>query len=161
VVILDVLAITSGFVLRVLAGAVVIQVEISSWILICTFLLALFLALCKRRHELMLLENGAGNHRRVLNDYSTPLLDQMISMTTASTLIAYTLYTLSDRTVAKFGTEHLIYTVPFVVYGIFRYLYLVHIKKAGGSPETLLLTDIPLMSGIILWGVCAAMIIYL
>ncbi|MBN1758331.1 MAG: decaprenyl-phosphate phosphoribosyltransferase [Chitinispirillaceae bacterium] len=160
IVILDVLAITTGFVLRVLAGAVVIDVEISSWLLICTFLLALFLALCKRRHELTLLEEGAGKHRKVLQEYSISLLDQMISMTTASTLIAYTLYTLSDRTVAKFGTEKLVFTVPFVVYGIFRYLYLVHIKKAGGSPEMLLLTDLPLVGGIIGWGVCAGLIIY-
>jgi 4-hydroxybenzoate polyprenyltransferase len=160
IVILDVLAITTGFVLRVLAGAVVIEVEISSWLLICTFLLALFLALCKRRHELTLLEEGAGKHRKVLQEYSIALLDQMISMTTASTLIAYTLYTLSDRTVAKFGTEKLVFTVPFVVYGIFRYLYLVHIKKAGGSPETLLLSDLPLVGGIIAWGICAVLIVY-
>ena len=160
IVILDVLALTTGFVLRVLAGGVVIQVEISSWLLICTFLLALFLALCKRRHELTLLADGAASHRKVLNEYSIPLLDQMISMTTASTLIAYTLYTLSERTVAKFGTERLVYTVPFVVYGIFRYLYLVHIKKAGGSPETLLFTDVSLISGILSWGVCAGLIIY-
>ena len=160
IVILDVLAITTGFVLRVLAGAVVIQVEISSWLLICTFLLALFLALCKRRHELMLLDEGAGEHRTVLREYSVPLLDQMISMTTASTLIAYTLYTLSDRTIEKFGTERLVFTVPFVVYGIFRYLYLVHIKKAGGSPEALLLTDLPLVGTIVAWGLCAGLIIY-
>ena len=160
IVILDVLAITTGFVLRVLAGAVVIQVEISSWLLICTFLLALFLALCKRRHELMLLDTNAGIHRKVLSEYSIPLLDQMISMTTASTLIGYTLYTLSDQTIAKFGTERLVFTVPFVVYGLFRYLYLVHIRKAGGSPEALLLTDLPLVIGIVAWGVCAGLIIY-
>lgn len=160
VVILDVLAITTGFVLRVLAGAVVIEVAISSWLLICTFLLALFLALCKRRHELTMLSDGAGSHRKVLNDYSIPLLDQMISMTTASTLIGYTLYTLSEQTIAKFGTERLVFTVPFVVYGLFRYLYLVHIKKEGGSPEALLLTDLPLVGGIVVWGVCAGLIIY-
>ena len=160
IVILDVLAITTGFVLRVLAGAVVIEVAISSWLLICTFLLALFLALCKRRHELTLLHDGAGNHRKVLNEYSIPLLDQMISMTTASTLIGYTLYTLSEQTVEKFGTERLVFTVPFVVYGLFRYLYLVHIRKAGGSPEALLLTDLPLVGGIVAWGVCAGLIIY-
>ena len=160
IVILDVLAITTGFVLRVLAGAVVIEVAISSWLLICTFLLALFLALCKRRHELTLLHDGAGSHRKVLNDYSIPLLDQMISMTTASTLIGYTLYTLSEQTVVKFGTERLVFTVPFVVYGLFRYLFLVHIKKAGGSPEALLLTDLPLVGGIVAWGVCAGLIIY-
>jgi 4-hydroxybenzoate polyprenyltransferase len=160
IVILDVLTITTGFVLRVLAGAVIIHVAISSWLLVCTFLLALFLALCKRRHELMLLDEGAVTHRRVLGDYSIPLLDQMISVTTASTVVAYTLYTMSEQTIAKFGTERLVYTVPFVIYGIFRYLYLVHIRKAGGSPETLLLTDLPLIAGIVVWAITAAAIIY-
>ncbi|MBN1308383.1 MAG: decaprenyl-phosphate phosphoribosyltransferase [Chitinispirillaceae bacterium] len=161
VVILDVLAITCGFVLRVLAGAVIIHVEISSWLLACTFLLALFLALCKRRHELMILGEGAGKHRIVLGDYSIPLVDQMISVTTASTVLAYTLYTMSEQTIAKFGTERLVATVPFVVYGIFRYLYLVHIRKAGGSPEALLLTDAPLIAAVVLWAITAGAIIYL
>ena len=160
VVILDVLAITSGFVLRVLAGAVIIHVAISSWLLVCTFLLALFLALCKRRHELTLLGQKADVHRTVLVDYSIPLLDQMISVTTASTVVAYTLYTMSEQTLAKFKTESLVYTVPFVIYGIFRYLYLVHIRKAGGSPEALLLTDPPLIIGIVLWAITAGAIIY-
>lgn len=161
IVILDVLAITTGFGLRVLAGGLIIHVAISSWLLLCTFLLALFLALCKRRHEVMLLGNMAPEHREVLSDYSIPLLDQMISVTTASVVIAYTLYTLDGKTVGKFGTEHLLYTVPFVVYGIFRYLYLVYIRNEGGSPETLLLKDLPLSAGIILWASAAAMIIYL
>ena len=159
-VILDVLAITTGFVLRVLGGAVVISVEISSWLLICTFLFALFLALCKRRHELYLLKEGAEGHRKVLGEYSLPLLDQMISVTTASTVIAYTLYTLSDQTIEKFGTVHLVYTVPFVIYGIFRYLYLVHIRKQGGSPEMMLLTDLPLIGTVVSWAITAAAIIY-
>lgn len=160
VVILDVMAITAGFALRVLAGAVVINVAISSWLIICTLLLALFLALCKRRHELTLLADSAQTHRSVLGHYSIPLLDQMISVVTSSTVIAYALYTLSDQTITKFGTPNLVYTVPFVIYGIFRYLYLVHIKNAGGSPEMLLVTDIPLLSGIALWGIAAAAIIY-
>ncbi|MBN1575696.1 MAG: decaprenyl-phosphate phosphoribosyltransferase [Chitinispirillaceae bacterium] len=160
IVILDVLAITTGFVLRVLAGGVIINVGISSWLLVCTFLLALFLALCKRRHELMLFGDGAGTHRSVLGDYSIPLVDQMISVTTASTVLAYTLYTMSEQTIAKFGTERLVYTVPFVVYGIFRYLYIVHIRKEGGSPETILVTDPPFIAGILLWAITAGAIIY-
>ncbi len=160
VVIIDVLAITTGFVLRVLGGAVVIHVAVSSWLLVCTFLLALFLALCKRRHELTLLGSGAQNHRSVLGEYSIPLLDQMISVSTASTVLSYALYTVSEQTVAKFNTENLIYTVPFVVYGIFRYLYLVHIRKEGGSPETALLTDLPLIAAIIIWATVAGLIIY-
>lgn len=160
VVILDVMAITAGFALRVLAGAVVIHVAISSWLIICTLLLALFLALCKRRNELTMLANSAQAHRSVLGHYSIPLLDQMISVVTSSTVIAYALYTLSDQTITKFGTSNLVYTVPFVIYGIFRYLYLVHIKNAGGSPEMLLVTDIPLLGGIALWGIVAAAIIY-
>ena len=159
-VILDVLAITTGFVLRVLAGAVIINVAISSWLLICTFLFALFLALCKRRHELYILKDGAAMHRKVLGEYSLALLDQMISVTTASTVIAYTLYTLSEQTIEKFGTVHLVYTVPFVIYGIFRYLYLVHIRHKGGSPEALLLSDLPLIGTVLLWAITAAAIIY-
>jgi 4-hydroxybenzoate polyprenyltransferase len=160
VVILDVLMLTIGFVLRVLAGAVIIHVAMSSWLLVCTFLGALFLALCKRRHELLLLGDGANSHRKVLDHYSLPLLDQMISVTTASTVLAYTLYTMSEQTIAKFGTEQLVYTVPFVVYGIFRYLYLVHIRKVGGSPETILMTDAPLIICIVLWALAAGTIIY-
>jgi 4-hydroxybenzoate polyprenyltransferase len=160
IVIVDVLAITTGFVLRVLAGAVVIGVAISSWLLVCTFLLALFIALCKRRHELVLLADSAATHRRVLGEYSIQLLDQMISVSTASTVLAYTLYTLSEQTIAKFHTEKLVYTVPFVVYGIFRYLFIVHIRQSGGSPETVLLTDVPLIAGIALWAVAAGAIIY-
>lgn len=161
VVILDVFAITAGFVLRVLGGAFIIDGVISSWLVVCTFLLALFLALCKRRHELHLLEGDAASHRKVLGEYTTTLLDQMISVTTASTVIAYTLYTLSEQTIEKFGTAHLVYTVPFVIYGIFRYLYLVHIRKQGGNPETLLVSDVPLMADISAWALVAAAIIYL
>ena len=160
IVIVDVLAITTGFVLRVLAGGVIIHVAISSWLLVCTFLLALFVALCKRRHELTLLGEAAQEHRRVLGQYSIELLDQMISVSTASTVLAYTLYTLSEQTIAKFHTDKLVFTVPFVVYGIFRYLYIVHIRKSGGSPETVLLTDIPLIAGIALWAATAGAIIY-
>jgi 4-hydroxybenzoate polyprenyltransferase len=160
VVILDVFIVASGFFLRVIAGAVAIQVQISPWLLICTTLLALFLALSKRRHEIILLDEDAMNHRPILKEYSPYLLDQMISVVTASTVIAYCLYTISGETIEKFGTNKLILTVPFVLYGIFRYLYLIHQKAEGGTPETLILKDRPLLLDIFLWIVSAALIIY-
>jgi 4-hydroxybenzoate polyprenyltransferase len=161
VVILDVFSIAAGFVLRVVAGAVVIDVEISSWLIICTILLSLFLALSKRRHELETLEDEAPEHRKVLEDYSRGLLDQMISVVTASTVVCYALYTISGETVEKFGTKNLIFTVPFVLYGIFRYLYLVHKKGEGGNPENIIVSDIPLIINMILWVMTAAVILYL
>jgi len=161
VVILDVFLVASGFVLRVVAGGVVIHVQLSSWLLICTTLLALFIAMSKRRHELVLLEDDASIHRPILKEYSAYLLDQMISVVTASTVIAYCLYTVSEDTIRKFGTSHLIYTTPFVLYGIFRYLYLVHKKGQGGSPEELVLKDKPLAVTVFLWIATAVAIIYL
>jgi len=161
IVILDVFAVTLGFVLRVAAGAVVIDVEISSWFLICTTLLALFLALGKRRHELITLKLEAKNHRKVLEEYSPYLLDQMISVVTASTVITYSLYAMSEQTVSKVGTRNLIYTVPFVLYGVFRYLYLIHEKSEGGSPETILVTDKPLIIDILLWVLTVGIILYI
>ena len=160
VVILDVLLIAAGFLLRVSAGGVVISVDISEWILICTFLLALFIALSKRRHELVFLEEKASHHRPILEEYSPYLLDQMISVVTASTVVAYCLYTISEETVAKFGSSRLIYTVPFVLYGIFRYLYLIHKKGEGGSPESLILKDKPFLAGILLWIASVVIILY-
>lgn len=160
VVILDVFAIAAGFVLRAVAGAEVIAVEISSWLLVCTMLLALFLGLCKRRHELVLLEEEAGGHRASLASYSTLLLDQMIAVVTASTVVAYAFYTMADETVQKFQTDGLKYTLPFVLYGIFRYLYLVHQKKEGGNPETTLLTDRPLLLNLFLYGLAVGFILY-
>lgn len=160
VVILDVLLIAAGFLLRVSAGGLVIMVDISEWILICTFLLALFIALSKRRHELVFLEEDANQHRPILEEYSPYLLDQMISVVTASTVVAYCLYTISSETVAKFGSSRLIYTVPFVLYGIFRYLYLIHKKGEGGSPESLILKDKPFLAGILLWIASVVIILY-
>jgi len=151
VVILDVLAVSVGFVLRAIAGAEVIDVPISSWLLVCTILLALFLSLGKRRHEILLLEGNAVNHRKILYEYSPALLDQMISVVTASTVVAYALYTMSVETITKFQTDNLKYTIPFVLYGIFRYLYLIHQKSEGGSPEKILLNDKPLLINIILY----------
>jgi 4-hydroxybenzoate polyprenyltransferase len=160
VVIIDVLALAIGFVLRAVAGAVVINVLISHWLFLCTILGALFIALAKRRHELVLLADDATRHRPILGEYSPYLLDQMIAVVTASTLIAYSLYTISPETTAKFGTEWLSLTIPFPLYGIFRYLYLVHRREGGGSPADLLLNDRPLLACVALWVVSVVLIIY-
>jgi 4-hydroxybenzoate polyprenyltransferase len=159
-VILDVLTIAIGFVLRAVAGAVVLDVVISHWLLVCTILLALFIALAKRRHELVLLADAAISHRPILGEYSAYLLDQMIAVVTASTLIAYIFYTISPETEQKFGTSLLGLTIPFPLYGIFRYLYLVHRREGGGSPADLLLNDRPLLACITLWAVAVVLIIY-
>ncbi|MBI4549103.1 MAG: decaprenyl-phosphate phosphoribosyltransferase [Ignavibacteriae bacterium] len=160
VVILDAMTVAAGFVIRVVAGALLIGVPASEWLIICTILLSLFLGFSKRRHELTFLETQANTHRSVLQHYSPYFLDQMIGIVTASTVMSYALYTISEETVRKFGTTHLIYTVPFVLYGIFRYLYLVHKKIEGGNPTKLALTDRPLLVNIILWIVVASIIIY-
>jgi len=161
IVILDVLTIAVGFVLRAGAGAVVIGVPISHWLLVDMILLALFLALSKRRHELMLLAAGATEHRRILGEYSPYLLDQMISVVTASTLVAYIFYCISPETVQKFGTDMLGLTIPFPLYGIFRYLYLVHLREGGGSPSEMLLNDRPLLVCVALWVAAVVVIVYL
>ena len=160
VVIIDVLTIAIGFVLRAAAGAVVIDVPISNWLLFLTILLALFLALSKRRHELVLLADEATSHRRILQEYTPYLLDQMISVVTASTLVAYAFYTVSPETVEKFHSDLLPLTLPFPLYGIFRYLYLVHQKEGGGSPAEMLLNDRPLLVCVALWATAVALIIY-
>jgi len=161
VVILDVFVIAAGFFIRVVAGGLAIKVTLSSWLLICSTLLALFLALSKRRHELVLLAKKASEHRPILEEYSPYFLDQLIAVVTASIVVAYCLYTISEETVAKFGTANLLFTVPFVLYGIFRYLYLIHQKSEGGSPETLIIRDKPLLLDIFLWIVTAVLILYL
>ena len=160
IVILDVLTIAIGFALRAAAGAVVLNIAIGHWLLIVTVLGALFLALSKRRHELVLLADGATSHRRILEEYSPYLLDQMISVVTASTLVAYAIYTVSPDIIQKFGTDKLGLTLPFPLYGIFRYLYLVHQKDGGGSPSDMLLNDRPLLACVALWGVAVVLIIY-
>ncbi len=160
IVIIDVLIISMGFVLRAVAGAVAIDVEISQWLLVCTILLALFIALAKRRHELVLLADDAVGHRPILGEYSAYLLDQMIAVVTASTLVAYIFYTISPGTHDKFGTSGLELTIPFPIYGIFRYLYLVHRRDGGGSPADMLLTDRPLLACVALWALTVALIIY-
>ena len=159
-VILDVLTIAIGFVLRAVGGAVVLDVVISHWLLVCMILLALFIALAKRRHELVLLADDAISHRPILGEYSAYLLDQMIAVVTASTLIAYIFYTISPETEQKFGTTWLGLTIPFPLYGIFRYLYLVHRREGGGSPADLLLNDRPLLACVTFWVLAVVLIIY-
>ena len=153
VVILDVFLIAAGFVLRALAGAVAIQVDISGWLLACTTLLSLFLGFCKRRHEIVTLGEDAPNHRVTLGEYSVNLLDQFIAIVSSATIITYALYTIQSATATRH--ESLKYTIPLVMYGIFRYLYLVHRKDLGGAPEQVLLQDRPLQTTILLWIVVA------
>ncbi|MDD4870719.1 MAG: decaprenyl-phosphate phosphoribosyltransferase [Kiritimatiellae bacterium] len=146
----DVLVIASGFVLRAIAGAVAIPgITISPWLLLCTFLLALFLALCKRRHEKFSFEDA---HRPSLEKYDQHLLDQLIAIVSACTIVSYAIYTLWPKTVEKFGTHSLGFTIPFVVFGIFRYLDLVYRHEKGDRPEIILLTDLPLLTNLALYA---------
>jgi 4-hydroxybenzoate polyprenyltransferase len=157
-VIVDAMAISAGFVLRAVGGAYAIGVPASAWLLLCTFLLALFLALAKRRQELVLLEDGADMHRASLRDYTAPFIDSMLSTTGAAAIVAYAVYTVTPS-----GGEHYRYlmgTVPFVVYGVFRYLFLVHRRDLGGRPEEVLLTDVPLIVDLLIWAVMTGVIVY-
>lgn len=160
VVILDVMSIATGFVIRAVAGGVIIAVPVSQWLVICTFLGALFLGFCKRRHELVLLEGRATEHRESLREYSPYFLDQMISVVTASTVVAYAIYTASPEVREKLGTENLYLTIPFVLFGIFRYLYIVHQREEGGNPTQVLLTDRPIIACVLLWIVAVTLILY-
>ena len=160
VVIIDVMSVALSFVIRAYAGAVAISAPASKWFVINTLLLALFLAFGKRRHELLLLEEGATTHRQILSKYSPYLLDQMIGVTTASVVVMYMLYTFSPEVTQKLGTENLYLTIPFVVYGIFRYLYLIHKEEKGGSPTRVLITDIPIMVTVLLWLLTSVLILY-
>jgi 4-hydroxybenzoate polyprenyltransferase len=160
VVILDVMSIAIGFVLRAVAGGLVIGVPVSDWLLVCTILLALFLGFAKRRHEITMLADGASGHRRILEEYDPYLLDQMIAIVAAATLVVYIIYCASPDTAERFGTRLLVLTTPFPIYGIFRYLYLVHRKHGGGSPSDLLLRDRPLLGCVALWGMAVVLIIY-
>lgn len=161
IMLVDVFAIAAGFVLRVLGGGVVIHVEISAWLIVCTTLLALFLALTKRRHELVLLGENASDHRPILAHYTPYFLDQLIAIVTASTVMSYSLYTLSSDVATKFPGKRLELTIPFVLFGIFRYLFLVHQTKEGGNPTRLLLTDPVLLAVVLLWGATVTLVIYL
>ena len=157
-VIIDVLSVAAGFVLRAVAGAVVINVMISPWLYVCTTLLALFIGFSRRRHELVLLEGEAANHRASLNEYSPYLLDHMITIVASTTVIAYSLYTFLAPNVP--ANHAMMLTIPFVLYGVFRYLYLIHIQNEGGSPEEMFLTDKPMIINIVLWGLTVVAILY-
>lgn len=160
IVIVDVMSIAISFVMRALAGAYAIAVPASKWMLINTLFLALFLGFGKRRHELVLLDAGATAHRRILGRYSPYLLDQLISLVTASVVVMYMLYTFSTEVTAKLGTDDLYLTIPFVVYGIFRYLYLIHKEERGGSPTEVLISDMPILISVVLWIITFILLLY-
>lgn len=158
VLLVDVLALALGYVLRAAAGAIAVDVAISPWLLLCTILVALFIGLTKRRHELLLLDEAASDHRRILDEYSGPLLDQLISLVSSATLIAYALYTFFSE--HGRNNELLVVTLPFVVYGLFRYLYLVYKRGEGGSPEDLIFSDVPMLVCVALWALSVVLLIY-
>lgn len=159
VVLLDVFAVAANYVARVVAGALAIAAPLTPWLLIASTLLALFLALGKRRYELALLGAVASSHRRSLGEYSPELLDQLIGIVTASTVVVYSFYTLSPEVQEKFGTDQLFLTIPFVLYGIFRYLYLLHRRAQGGNPTETLLSDPPLIATVLLWALAVGLIL--
>lgn len=164
-VILDIMSIAVGFVLRAVASVEVLRgpapgTELSPWLLVCTFFLALFLGLGKRRAELLTLGEEAARHRPTLANYPRPLIDALFGVVTASTVVSYAIYTIWPGTVEKVGSANLVYTVPFVVYGVFRYLYLMFAEGAGGQPSKALLSDAPLAINIIIWVALVAFIVY-
>lgn len=159
-VILDVMSISFGFVLRVEAGAVVTGVDVSRWLFLCTIFLALFLAFSKRRHEITLLAGAASGQRPVLDHYSPAFLDQMINVVTASSVVSYALYAVAPETVRKFDTRDLVYTIPLVLYGIFRYLYLMYQRPGERNPTEAILRDPPFLVNLLLWGLAVLWIVY-
>lgn len=162
IVIIDIMAITAGFVLRVAAGVVVVQVaNFSPWLYACTGLLALFLAIGKRRQELILLAENAQNVRATYKDYNLPLLDEMLRLVMTGTFVAYLLYTVESNTIQVVNTSLALITVPFVLYGLFRYMYLIYVRNEGSAPDELLLQDRPLLASILLWGLTFVGILYL
>jgi len=159
-VILDVMTISLGFVLRVEAGAEATGIEVSRWLFLCTTFLALFLAFSKRRHEITLLAGSASGQRPVLDHYSPAFLDQMINVVTASSVVSYALYAISPETVQKYHTQDLVYTIPLVLYGIFRYLYLMYQRSGERNPTEAILRDPPFLINILLWGLAVLWIVY-
>ena len=165
-VILDIMFLSLGFVLRALGGVVVLlhlmpQFYLSSWLALCALLLSLFLVLGKRRHEIFLLENNAAEHRYILGHYSISYIDQLISVVCAATIMSYCLYTISEDTQQLYHTTNLFLTVPFVIFGVFRYLYLIYKKTEGGDPSRLLFQDLPTLINVILWIMVSATVVYL
>lgn len=158
IVIVDVFTVAAGFVLRALAGAVAIHVPASAWLYVCTMLVALFISFSKRRHELVLLEGNATDHRAILKEYTPEVLDEMIAVTTASFVMAYSLYTFSAENLPR--NHEMMLTIPFALYVVFRLLYLVHVKNEGGSPEEMVLGDKPLFAAIVMWALVAVAILY-
>jgi 4-hydroxybenzoate polyprenyltransferase len=160
IVILDIMFIASGYVLRIFAGTTLAGVISSDWLVICIITLSLFLGLSKRRNELVLMGENAGHQRKVLKEYNIYFLDQMISIVTACTIMSYILYTVSAETVDRFGTKNLVLTIPFVLFGIFRYFYLIYLKKMIDNPVDLVLKDFPFLLNILLWFIAVMIIIY-
>lgn len=160
VVLLDVFIIAAGFLLRVTSGAFAIEVGISPWLLVCTFFIALFLAFCKRRHELVSLGDDAAAHRGILAHYSTPFIDKMVSSLASMTVMSYALYTIDPRVVTRLGTDGLVITLPLVLFGIYRYLYLVHHRQMGGSPTEVVLKDRSVQAILLLYLGTAVWLIY-
>lgn len=160
VVLLDVFAIAAGFILRVVAGIVVIHVaRFSPWLYVCAGLLALFLAIGKRRQELLLLAENAGDVRATYKDYNMPLLDDMLRMVTTGSVLTYMLYTIEAPTIRTNG-HNMMLTIPFVIYGIFRYLYLIHVRGEGSAPDELLFEDVPLLATVVLWIGAVGLVLY-
>jgi 4-hydroxybenzoate polyprenyltransferase len=161
VMIIDVMTIALGFVIRAVAGALALNVPFSNWLVVCTLFLATFLGLSKRRQEILLLEEGAQSHRQVLQHYTVHYLDQLILVMAGGTLITYTIYTCSPDVIQRLGTDKLYVTLPFVVYGLFRYLHLIHHETGGGDPSSTLIKDRPLGATVVLWAIACAVLIYL
>lgn len=161
IVILDVILIATGFVLRAISGAVLINVIASEWLVLCTSMVALLIGFGKRRHELVLLEDAAHNHRKSLGDYSITFLDAVMNICAGAAVLTYALYTKADDTVARVGSHWMLATIPFVVYGVFRYLFLIHKRQAGGDPVHILFHDRPTLLNLLLWITAAGLVIYL
>jgi len=160
IVILDVMSISIGFVIRAIAGAIIVNVKFSHWLLLCTFMLSLFWGFSKRRGELILLENDAGSHRKILREYSVNFLDLMMGISSTMTLMSYVLYTVSPETKEHLGTDKMFVTIPIVVYAIFRSLYITYIKNMGHNPTKAILTDLSVLISGVLWIILILFLMY-